>query len=98
MVETRACRKVKTGFVVSDKMDKSVVVSVERLFIHKKYGKAVKTTERFIAHDEKNECKEGDKVEITETRPVSKNKRWRVVKVVGHKGLKKENDTGTDKA
>lgn len=98
MLEPRAARKTKEGFVVSAAMNKSVVVTVERAFIHERYRKTIKRTERFIAHDEENKCKEGDKVEIVETRPISKNKRWRVVKILGHKRLKKENDTGTDKA
>lgn len=68
--------------VVSSKMDKTVVVAVERKEKHPLYGKSVKTTARFVAHDEKNECGEGDKVIIMETRPLSKTKNWRVTKIV----------------
>lgn len=68
--------------VVSSKMDKTVVVAVERKEKHPLYGKYVKTTARFVAHDEKNECGEGDKVIIMETRPLSKTKNWRVTKIV----------------
>lgn len=79
----RSRRKVRVGLVVSDKMDKTVTVIVERRFSHPLYGKGVKRTTRYHAHDEKNECRVGDKVRITETRPLSKTKRWRVVELVG---------------
>lgn len=75
-------RKRMIGKVVSDKMDKTIVVSVERLFQHSKYKKYVKRNKRYKAHDENNECKVGDIVEIEETRPLSKEKRWRVVKII----------------
>jgi len=75
-------RKRMTGTVVSDKMDKTVVVSVERFFQHPKYKKYVKRNKKYKAHDENNECKVGDVVEIEETRPLSKEKRWRIVRVV----------------
>lgn len=75
-------RKTRIGKVVSDKMDKTVVVTVERLVPHKLYAKPVKQTTKFKAHDENNECKIGDTVEIMETRPLSKDKRWRVVEVI----------------
>ena len=75
-------RKVRTGKVVSDKMDKTVVVAVERLVPHSLYHKAVKKTVKFKAHDENNECQTGDVVEIMETRPLSKEKHWRVVKIL----------------
>lgn len=75
-------RKLKTGKVVSDKMDKTVVVAVERLVQHALYSKSVKRTVRFKAHDENNESHVGDTVKIMETRPLSKDKRWRVVEVV----------------
>ena len=75
-------RKTMTGIVTSDKMDKTVVVAVETSVRHKVYGKTVKRTYKLKAHDEKNECHEGDRVEVMETRPLSKDKRWRVVKVV----------------
>lgn len=75
-------RKVRTGKVISDKMDKTVVVAVERLVRHPLYHKSVKKTVKFQAHDENNECQAGDVVEIMETRPLSKNKRWRVVEII----------------
>ena len=78
----RAKRKSKTGTVVSDKMDKSVLVAVERLVKHPLYQKYFKKTKKFMAHDEKNECRVGDKVKIMETRPLSKLKRWRLVEVI----------------
>ena len=78
----RNLRKVRIGVVVSDKMDKSIVVSVERKVKHKFYGKFIKTTNKFTAHDEKNECNIGDKVKIMETRPLSKNKNWRLITVM----------------
>ena len=70
------------GRVVSDKMDKSVTVSVERLVKHPVYGKYIRRTTKILAHDEGNQCKEGDVVAISECRPISKNKSWRVVEVV----------------
>ena len=78
----RNLRKTMTGTVLSDKMDKTVVVAVETSVSHKMYGKTVKRTYKLKAHDENNECQKGDKVEVMETRPLSKDKRWRVVKVV----------------
>jgi small subunit ribosomal protein S17 len=78
----RMRRKVLRGRVVSDKMQKSVVVTIERLVKHPLYGKRIKRTTRYTAHDEANDCKEGDLVEIMETRPLSKTKRWRVLRVV----------------
>jgi small subunit ribosomal protein S17 len=81
-VEKRGRRKVRVGHVVSDKMDKTAVVAVTRLVRHPMYKRFVKRTTRFKAHDEKNECHVGDIVRITETRPLSKDKRWRVVEVV----------------
>ncbi|MBS3994531.1 MAG: 30S ribosomal protein S17 [Alkaliphilus sp.] len=78
----RAKRKSKLGRVVSDKMDKTIVVAVEDFVRHPLYGKAVKRTKKFKAHDENNECRIGDKVRISETRPISKDKRWRLVLVV----------------
>ncbi len=82
MTETRNQRKVRQGRVVSDKMQKTVVVAIERLVEHPLYGKRMKQTTRFHAHDQDNECKEGDVVEIMETRPLSKSKRWRVTRVL----------------
>ncbi|TAH21698.1 MAG: 30S ribosomal protein S17 [Cytophagales bacterium] len=81
-MEERNFRKVKLGLVVSNKMDKSIVVAVQRKLKHPKYGKFMQKTTKFMAHDEKNECKEGDTVKIMETRPLSKSKRWRLVEVV----------------
>lgn len=80
--DERKRRKVVRGRVVSDKMQKSVVVSIERLVKHPLYGKRIKRTTRYTAHDETNDSKEGDLVEIMETRPLSKTKRWRVVRVI----------------
>ena len=78
----RNLRKERQGVVVSNKMDKTVVVAVERKEKHPLYGKFVKKTTKFVAHDEKNECGEGDTVLIMETRPLSKTKNWRVEKIV----------------
>ncbi|GIV42724.1 MAG: 30S ribosomal protein S17 1 [Vicingaceae bacterium] len=75
-------RKVKIGRVLSNKMDKSIVVAVEVRSKHPKYGKFVKRTSKFYAHDEKNECQIGDVVKIMETRPLSKMKRWRLVQII----------------
>ena len=81
-MEERNLRKVMMGTVVSNKMDKTVVVAVETSEKHKIYGKVQKRTYKLKAHDEKNECQEGDKVKVMETRPLSKDKRWRVVEIV----------------
>ena len=78
----RNLRKERVGVVVSSKMDKSIVVAVERKEKHPIYGKFVKKTTKFVAHDEKNECSEGDTVRIMETRPLSKTKNWRLVEIV----------------
>jgi len=78
----RGSRKVRIGRVVSDKMDKTITVAVEEFVRHPLYGKAVKRTKKFKAHDEENTCKIGDKVKIMETRPLSKDKRWRLVDIV----------------
>jgi small subunit ribosomal protein S17 len=75
-------RKTRVGIVVSDKMDKTIVVAVEDFVRHSLYGKAVKRTKKFKAHDEENQCNIGDKVRIMETRPLSKDKRWRLVNIV----------------
>ena len=82
MTEERSDRKVRVGKVVSDKMDKTVVVAVERLVQHHLYKKAVKHTVKFKAHDENNDSHIGDTVKIMETRPLSKEKRWRVVEIL----------------
>ncbi len=81
-METRNFRKEKTGVVVSNKMEKSIVVIVERKEKHPIYKKYVKKTTKFTAHDEKNECNIGDTVRIMETRPLSKNKCWRLVEII----------------
>jgi small subunit ribosomal protein S17 len=78
----RNLRKVRVGVVSSNKMDKTIVVNVERKIKHPLYGKFLKKTTKFHAHDEKNECSIGDTVKIAETRPLSKTKRWRLVEVV----------------
>lgn len=80
--ENRSLRKEKVGVVTSNKMTKSIVVAVERKVKHPKYGKFINRTSKFMAHDEKNECSIGDTVRIMETRPISKNKRWRLVEVI----------------
>jgi small subunit ribosomal protein S17 len=78
----RNLRKERIGVVKSDSMNKTIVVAVERKMKHPKYGKFVKSTNTFMAHDEKDECGAGDTVRIMETRPLSKNKRWRLVEVL----------------
>ncbi len=81
-MEKRNLRKERIGIVTSDKMQKSIVVSVERKVKHPKYGKFVKKTTKFVAHDENNDCNIGDTVKIMETRPLSKNKNWRLVEII----------------
>ena len=81
-MEERNLRKTMTGTVISDKMDKTVVVAVETSVRHDVYGKTVKRTYKLKAHDENNECRVGDTVRIVETRPLSHDKRWRVEKIV----------------
>ena len=78
----RNARKTRVGMVVSDKMQKTVVVSIERRVQHPVYGKMVRRTKKLKAHDEQNEAKTGDTVRIMETRPLSKDKRWRVVEII----------------
>ncbi len=78
----RASRKVRVGRVVSDSMDKTVVVAVESLVRHPLYGKTVKRTTKLYAHDEQNQCGVGDLVEVMETRPISRTKRWRLVSIL----------------
>jgi small subunit ribosomal protein S17 len=82
VMENRNLRKEKIGVVKSNKMEKSIVVAVERKVKHPKYHKFVKRTSTFMAHDEKNECNIGDTVRIMETRPLSKSKNWRLVEVL----------------
>ena len=74
--------KVRIGVVSSNKMDKTITVLIERKLKHPIYGKFVKKSKKFFVHDEKNECSEGDTVKITETRPLSKNKSWRLVEII----------------
>ena len=78
----RNLRKIRVGKVVSDKMDKSITVSIERKVKHPLYGKFMKKTSKLMAHDENNDCGIGDTVKVMETRPLSKNKRWRLVEVI----------------
>ncbi len=82
MTEVRNLRKTKIGVVVSNKMDKTISVKVERRVKHPLYGKFVKRSKKFFAHDEQNTCSVGDKVLIMETRPLSKNKCWRLVEII----------------
>ena len=82
MAEERALRKTRVGIVVSDKMDKTVVVAIEDNVKHPIYGKIIKRTLKVHAQDDNNTCGEGDKVKIMETRPLSKTKRWRVVEII----------------
>ncbi len=87
-MEQRGVRKTRVGKVVSDKMDKTVVVSVDTLVRHSLYGKMIRRSKKFKAHDENNQCHIGDVVKIMETRPISRDKQWRVVEVVeATKGL-----------
>ena len=81
-MERETKRKEKVGLVTSNKMTKTIVISVERQIKHPKYGKFIKRQSKFMAHDEKNECNIGDTVRIAETRPLSKNKCWRLVEIV----------------
>jgi small subunit ribosomal protein S17 len=81
-METRNLRKERVGRVVSNKMQKSITVAVERKMKHGMYGKFLNKTTKFMAHDEKNECAIGDTVKIMETRPLSKSKRWRLVEII----------------
>ncbi len=80
--KARAHRKEREGLVLSDKMDKTIIVQVQRRFLHPKFQKVVTGYEKFYAHDEKGDAKVGDRVRIQETRPLSKTKRWRLVEVV----------------
>ncbi len=82
MEVTRNERKERIGFVVSNKMDKTVSVTVERRKQHPMYKRVIKRSKKYKAHDENNECNEGDKVRIVETRPLSKTKRWRVIEIL----------------
>ncbi|MDD2553146.1 MAG: 30S ribosomal protein S17 [Desulfotomaculaceae bacterium] len=81
-MEKRGMRKVLTGRIVSDKMDKTVVVAVESLVRHPLYQRTIRRTKKFKAHDEENSCRIGDKVKMMETRPLSKEKRWRITEIL----------------
>ena len=81
-MEQRGLRKTRVGIVVSDKMDKTITIAIERKVPHPIYRKYFKKTTKLMAHDDKSECRVGDKVKIMETRPLSKNKRWRLIEIV----------------
>jgi small subunit ribosomal protein S17 len=81
-LEQRALRKTRVGKVISNKMDKTITVAIEYSIKHPLYGKVIKRTYKLKAHDENNECQIGDKVKVMETRPLSKEKRWRLVQIV----------------
>ena len=82
METTRNLRKERVGVVVSNKMDKTIVIAVERKVKHEKYGKFIKRRSKFTAHDEENTCNIGDTVRVMETRPLSKNKCWRLIEII----------------
>ena len=82
MTEERSLRKTRVGKVVSDKMDKTVIIAIEEHVKHQKYGKVIKRTIRLKVHDENNECGVGDKILVAETRPPSHDKRWRLVEII----------------
>ncbi|MFB3057750.1 MAG: 30S ribosomal protein S17 [Ignavibacteriaceae bacterium] len=81
-MEQRGLRKTRVGIVVSDKMEKTITIAIERKVPHPIYRKYFKKTTKLMAHDEKRECRVGDKVKVMETRPLSKNKRWRIIEIV----------------
>ncbi len=81
-MEQRGLRKTRVGIVVSDKMEKTITIAIERKVPHPIYRKYFKKTTKLMAHDEKRECRVGDKVKVMETRPLSKNKRWRLIEIV----------------
>jgi small subunit ribosomal protein S17 len=81
-MEERNLRKQRTGVVTSTKMEKTIIVNIERKVKHSVYGKFMKKSKSLVAHDEKNECAEGDTVKVMETRPLSKSKRWRLVEII----------------
>lgn len=82
MVEERSDRKTRIGRVVSDKMDKTVVVAIEEITAHPVYGRRIRRTKKLKAHDEENQARQGDTVRVMETRPLSREKRWRVVEIL----------------
>jgi len=81
-MKTRGMKRQVNGIIVSNKMDKTVVVQVERLVKHSLYKKYIRRSNKFMAHDEENSCQIGDRVEISESRPLSKTKRWRVIRII----------------
>ena len=81
-MENQQLRKERTGVVTSSKMDRSIVITVERKVKHQKYGKFIKKSSKFVAHDEKNDCNLGDTVKIRECRPLSKTKNWRLIEII----------------
>ena len=83
MAQERGVRKRRTGKVVSDRMDKTIAVAVERSMLHPLYGRVIRRTKRLMVHDAENEARQGDVVEVMETRPLSKTKHWRLVRIVG---------------
>jgi small subunit ribosomal protein S17 len=91
MGEARSSRKEKVGVVIADRMDKTIVVEVERREPHPIYGKVIRTVKKFYAHDEKKEARVGDRVRILETRPISKLKRWRLSEILRKEQVKSEN-------
>lgn len=92
-IKTReGLRKERIGIVVSDKMTKTIVVQIRRKTRHPEYGKVIEKAAKFKVHDEKNEAKVGDKVRISETRPLSKEKRWRLVEIMSHGHLKNQDE------
>ncbi len=90
--ERTTLRKERVGVVLSNKMQKTIVVQIRRKALHPEYGKVIEKANKFKVHDEKNEAKIGDRVRIVETRPISKDKRWRLVEVISHGQLKAESD------
>lgn len=84
--QSRVAKRYREGYVLKDKMDKTIIVEITRIIQHKKFGKVVRQKIRYAVHDEKNEARNGDKVRIAESRPLSKRKRWRLVKVLESKG------------
>ncbi len=93
MTEVHHNRKTRVGHVVSNKMDKTIIVKIESKMMHPVFKKFIKRTKKYVAHDHDNKCNIGDLVEIEETRPLSKTKRWKVVSVIS--SVRRENDTAT---
>jgi small subunit ribosomal protein S17 len=94
MTEARSKRKTRVGTVVSNKMDKTIVVKIERKMLHPVFKKYIKRTKKYVAHDQDNKCSIGDLVQIEETRPMSKTKRWKLVSIVS--SARSENDTASN--